>query len=94
MTNEEKAREIKKEFEQYGCECVPNDCYDAALKMAEWKDEQHEQEKQQLIEKAVKWINDNYFEYLQPISYYEELKDSIDINAFVNDFKKAMEEQL
>lgn len=38
MTNEEKAIEIKKEFEQYGCECVPNDCYDAALKMAQWKD--------------------------------------------------------
>ena len=40
------------------------------------------------IDKTCEWINDNYFEYLQPISYNEQLKDSIDINAFVNDLKK------
>lgn len=50
--------------------------------------------KQQLIESAVEWINDNYYEYLRPISYYDQLQDSIDINAFVNDFKKYAEEEL
>ena len=58
-----------------------------ATKMAQWKNEHFAKEKQKLIENVVKWINDNYFEYLQPISNYEQLKDSIDINAFVNDIK-------
>lgn len=49
--------------------------------------------KQQLIDKACEWINDNYFEYLQPIGYNEQLKDSIDINAFVNDLIKAMNKE-
>lgn len=58
------------------------------------KDEVHAKEKQEWIDKVGEWINDNYFEYLQPISYHEQLQNSIDINDFVNDLKKAMEEKL
>lgn len=60
---------------------------------AQWAD-QHLKDNLVDIDKACEWINDNYFEYLQPISYYEQLKNSIDINDFVNDFKKYAEEQL
>lgn len=60
----------------------------------EMLEQMHEWTKEQFIKWAAEWINDNYFEYLQPISYYEQLQNSIDINAFVNDFKNDAEEEL
>ena len=44
--NERKATEIREKLGIYA------DAYYGALEMAEWKDEQHEQEKQQWIDKA------------------------------------------
>lgn len=85
MINEEKIKEIEQK------QRFTSDWFEEALQeIADWKDEQHKQEKQQWIDKVGEWINDNYFEYLQPISCYEQLKNSIDINDFVNDLKKAM----
>lgn len=65
-SNEEKAKEIAKEHEKYTEDCRVNlhlegkskvdvareTAYAAAIDMAEWKDEQFEAEKQQLIDKA------------------------------------------
>ena len=45
MTNEEKAIEIT----------LRNGAYDAALEMAEWKDEQFSKEKNEFIDKACEW---------------------------------------
>lgn len=61
MTNEEKATEIS--LLQYDMICgydYPK--YASAMEMAQWKDEQHKQEKQKLIDEACKWLfeNDSY----------------------------------
>lgn len=69
-----------------------DDCFRSAIQAMELKDKQFAKEKQEWIDKVGKWINDNYFEYLHPITYHEPLQNSIDINDFVNDLKKAMEE--
>ena len=57
---------------------------DAFAEGAQWAD-QHPKGNLVDIDNVCDWINDNYFEYLQPISYREQLKDSIDIADFVND---------
>ena len=57
MTNEEKAREIAKEKSQsygFGLNCDSSiECYESALKMAEWKDEQFRNDMRIVFEQAV-----------------------------------------
>ena len=71
MTNEEKAREI------IGCPCfMKRDCEACferinLLTMASWKE-------QQIIEKAVEWLEEH-------MTGYEQSK-------YIDNFKKAMEE--
>jgi hypothetical protein len=36
MKAQEKAKEIAKKYEQYGCECTPHDCEESALEMYQW----------------------------------------------------------
>jgi hypothetical protein len=78
MTNEEKAEQIA----QYHCANKLNliQAYNAALDMAEWKDEEHAKEKQQWIEKACEW--------LEPV-----FKDLAGYNCggdLIEDFKQSM----
>lgn len=78
MTNEEKAVEIRSKLGIYA------DAYYGALQMAQWKDKQHKQEKQQWIEKACEW--------LKPV-----FKDLAGYNCggdLIEDFKKSMEEEI
>ena len=86
-TNEEKAREIAKEYSRpYGFG-LNNDssveCYQSALQAMEWKDEQHEKEKQQFIEKACKWLDDK-----------RDLYFAESFTFILGDFKKAMEYEI
>ena len=76
-TNEEKARvlsikasceayfneEAQKQYLNPSTESIARvNAYGACMEMAQWKDEQFAQEKQQLIDKACKWlaVNDSY----------------------------------
>lgn len=76
MTNEEKANEIKANdvccVWNGGC---PN-VYNAAMEMAEWK-------REQMIKKAVNFLNENLLCTL--------LFDKYDKENFINNFRKAME---
>lgn len=84
MTNEEKATELGIKY-QTPCHGV-GDCEfearQAALEMAEWKEEQ-------MIDKACEWLKENihkYKEYDESGFYHEKSK------FLFKDFKKAMEE--
>lgn len=76
MTNEEKAREIKANdvccVWNGGC---PN-VYNAAMKMAEWKE-------QQMIERAVIWLSFN----CDVFGYFKKGK----LEYMLDKFQKAME---
>ena len=77
ISNEDKAREYCN-CEQCGydskCVCVK---FNTFMKAAQWKDEQFEKEKQQLIDRAVDWLN----KYL----FYLDKKDDI-----INNFKQLV----
>ena len=98
MTNEEKANEIA----HYHCSSELNllQAYNSALDMAEWKDEQFAEEKQQLIEKACEWLDKNASGYAQIISNTSQstsIFGSVRYCGFatdklIEDIKKAMEE--
>jgi DNA-binding protein H-NS len=90
MTNEEKAQEICEKNKRYKVKCSSLECYLSAMEMAEWKDEQHAEEKQQWIEKACEWLEEHVREY----KYYDpDFSDgNIDVDDLVYTFKKAMEE--
>lgn len=82
ITNEEKAREylLKEHLSPlnnilHQCDLKTElqyhkDIETAFIKGAEWKDEQHEQEKQQWIDKACKWWER---EFLYPTMAQEEI---------------------
>ena len=65
MTNEEKAYEIARFNREFYGECGAShkyseeECYDSAMDMAKWKDEQFAKEKQALIDKDCEWLRYN-----------------------------------
>lgn len=66
MTNEKKAKELaednEKSYIMYDGETETtsyNECYQAAIEMAEWKDKQFQEEKKQLVESIIEWIKEN-----------------------------------
>ena len=94
-TDKEKANEIgKKHARQYhhntfegglkNNEFVFSDeeCMKSALEMAEWKDQQFAEQKQQLIKKACEWLELNTQCGVHPQSS----------RRLISEFKKAMEE--
>lgn len=84
MTNFEKAREIANHTECNGLACWQCKEY-VALKMAQYKDDQHTEEKQQWIEKACEWLKDNIHDYYMTGEFEQWFDDMFD------DFKEAME---
>lgn len=88
ITNEQKAREIcgcgnchhnfkGSECLKYtGILCCLKPCFKATLEAMEWKDEQHKQEKQQLIDKACEWLKGNTDMWI----------------GFIDGFKKALKD--
>ena len=101
MTNAEKAREICGSCPHctFSCgdrlNCGVEDKYDIAMEMAKWKDEQFAKEKQALIDKACEWLKDMAWYYhnweWNGDTYEKEIV--VDVEKFINDFKKAMEEE-
>ena len=90
MTNEEKSKEIAQNnrINYYEgdigwgdrIKSSEEECYDSAMEMAEWKDEQFAKEKQALIDKACEWVT-HYF------------KDFVGYNCsgeLIKDFEKAL----
>lgn len=71
ISNEEKARELSDKYKKI----VDYSVEQCLIEMAEWKDEQHTKEKQQLIEKACEWL----------------FKNTRFTTNDIRDFKKAME---
>lgn len=61
MNNVEKAKEIAFDYFQKE-ELTINIRIEAALRMAQWKDEQFKAEKQALIDKACEWLRNNMYE--------------------------------
>ena len=73
MTNEEKAEEIARSNQKffyedggYDIKSSDEECYDSAMEMAEWKDEQFAKEKQALIDNVCEWLKNNIRDYHLP----------------------------
>lgn len=57
-TNEQKAKEIAENwYSDFDEVNSYEECFESAITMAQWKDEQHKQEKQQWIDKAAEWFS-------------------------------------
>ena len=70
MTNEEKAEEIARSNQKffyedggYDIKSSDEECYDSAMEMARWKDEQFAKEKQALIDNVCEWLKNNIHDY-------------------------------
>lgn len=97
MTNEEKAREL---VSGYG-RCCKEECRLIALKMAEWKDQQHAKEceslvglavkesRQVFIDKACRWLVEHTHDAaaLGNITCTSVMTEG----TLIEDFRKAME---
>lgn len=63
ITNEEKAKEIAENqfswYSEFDDVTSYEECYESALEAMQWKDKQHEQEKQQWIDNACEWLFKN-----------------------------------
>ena len=84
MTNAQKAREFSDSYYMPDTGFNRDDLYDSAMEMAEWKDEQHTEEKRQWVEKACEWLKDNIHDYYVTCEFEEWFDDMFD------DFKKVM----
>lgn len=84
MTNEEKAKELANYYsgESDYKESVGYDC---AIEMAEWKDQQFQEAKKQLIEKTYEWVKENIHDYYVTCGFEEWF------DAMFEDFREAME---
>lgn len=86
MTNTEKAMEIarfNREFYGEGGashKYSEEECYDSAMDMAQWKDEQFAKEKQALIDKACEWVT----------PYFKDLVGYNCSGELIKDFEKAL----
>lgn len=84
-TNKEKAKLIS---EQFHCDDV---AYDAAEQMAEWKDEQFQEEKKQMIERAQDFIATWFYEHPHEQKFI--CSDEFgSIDQLLEKLKNAMEE--
>lgn len=89
MTNEDKAQEICEKNGRYNPSCSSLECYLSALEMAAWKE-------QQMIDKAVEWLKDQscYYHHWEVNGDTYENEIVVDTEKMVEDFKKAMEDDL
>ena len=87
MKSEEKAKELA---DYYAGETDYKECaaYDAALAMAQWKDEQLEAEKQALIDKACEWLRNNMYE--GTCEQMLSKKPYPFMSDYIEEFKQAM----
>ena len=96
MTNEEKSKEIAQNnrINYYEgdigwgdrIKSSEEECYDSAMEMAEWKDEQFVQEKEKLIDNVCEWIKNNIHDYYLP----PEVEDDGWIDFMFGDLKKEI----
>lgn len=88
-TNEKKAKEIAIDYADV--ELSPKTTiYEACLEITQWKDEQFKAEKQALIDRGCEWLRDNM--YAGTSGQMLSKKPYPFMRDFVEDFKKAMEE--
>lgn len=65
------------------------ECIESCREAMEWKDERHQQEKQQWLDKACEWWTNNWRKYVMT-----DRNGIVALNFWKNDFKKAMEEEI
>lgn len=81
MKNKEKAKDMTRCL-WYPQKCTEDDIQNMLIEMAEWKDEQFQEEKKKWLDKACEWI--------EPV--FKNLAGYNCGGDLINDFKKAMEE--
>ena len=85
MTNEQIAKHLSSGAMFGGFTLAENNAaYQAAMAMAEWKDEQCAEEKQQWIDKVCEWIKEHNGDYISIVP-----NDHL-TNNFYDDLRKEM----
>lgn len=85
MKTEEKARELASEL--IGEDKNQKPLIDVIMRMANWKE-------QQMIEKAVEWVKENYADFCREINYRDHLNECFDVQNFTKELRKGMKEQI
>ena len=86
MTNKEKAEEIAANVQKNLFFNSTKECIDSARAMAEWKDEEFAEEKQELIDKACGWLYENLSLYID-----HETEGHVDYDNLIIDYENLFE---
>jgi len=84
ISNEEKAIEFATSYDGK----IISFAHLAALQMGQWKDEQHAQEKQQWIEKAVDFISKRF--YIGINNHITSKENYYSLTELIRDFEQTM----
>lgn len=87
MTDREKANDLAQYYSEES-DYKRTVGYDCAIAMADWKDEQHTEEKQQWIEKSCEWLEKHVEDFMPPTNSLHDYNTG----ELIHFFKKAMEE--
>jgi hypothetical protein len=93
ISNEEKAIELAENISPYdigGDNAAHYAAKDAALDAMQWKDEQHEQEKQQLIDKAADFISKHF--YIGINNHITSNENYFSLTELIRDFTNSIKE--
>lgn len=92
MTNEEKASEIVIKIQNSSSLDYDgrraNYMYDAAMEMAEWKDKERKEQKQQIIDKAADFISKHF--YIGIYNHVISKEDYYTITELIRDFEQTV----
>ena len=83
ISNKKKARNLAEYYKNDIAKDRETIVYDAVMLTAQWKDEQHAQEKQQMIEKACEFMRHYILEH-----------EYVDIFEMEDEFRRQMEDYL
>ena len=96
MNNEDKAKQLYHEYEDAKCCGAPmargSVAFNAAMEMAEWKDEQFKEEKKRWIEKAMEYLIFNTHDYYDGDGEFA-VCNWLKRDEFIENFKQAMNEE-
>jgi len=87
ITNEEKAKNMTKGFLKEGL-IKKSRLQELLIKAMGWKDEQHAQEKQQWVDKAVDFISKRF--YIGINNHITSKEDYYSLTELIRDFEQTM----
>lgn len=92
--DKQKAQQLGKKY-QTPCHGI-GDCefeaYQSALEMAEWKDEQYNEERKNFLEKAERYLKNTLYDRVEIKVFGTLIPSIVSKKEFIDNFKKALDE--